>query len=471
MRTTVLREPLAARNPDLSGLRVLVVGLGRSGRAAVRLARDHGARVTVADRRSEEELGRAALDAREAGAEIVAGGHPASLVADADLIVVSPGVPRDVPLLEAAREIALPVWSEVELAARFCRGRIVAITGSNGKSTVTSMVGAILRAAGFAGGTGGNLDVPFCDLLAEDAEDAVHALELSSFQLESVECLRPHVAAILNLSEDHLDRHPSYSDYARAKARVLELQDVEDAAVLNADDAESERFLPFVHGRPHHFSTRSEPARGAFLRRGRLVVRTDDGESTLLPASRLALRGEHNLANALAAALCCRLIGCPADAIDGALADFRPLPHRLEHVATIGDIEFFNDSKATNPVSTARALESFPAGSVQLICGGQDKGTDWAPVRELLPLRARRVLLVGQSTENLRAELSGTVPLFDCETVERAVREGFRGALPGDVVLLAPGCASFDQYRDFQARGEDFRRVVDELRDVEGGDA
>lgn len=465
------REPLAARNPELARLRVLVVGLGRSGRAAVRLACANGARVTAADLRSEEELGAAALEAREAGAELVTGGHPAGLVADADLIVVSPGVPHDVPLLEAARRIALPVWSEVELAARYSRGRIVAVTGSNGKSTVTSMVGAILRIAGYAGGTGGNLDVPFCDLLPEDGAKAVHALELSSFQLEFVECLHPRVAAILNLAEDHLDRHPDYEAYARAKARVLELQNASDAAVLNADDAESERFLPFVRGRLHLFSIRSEPALGAFLRDGRLVVRTADEESTLLPATGLALRGEHNLANALAAALCCRLIGCPVDAIDRGLAGFRPLPHRLEHVATIGGVEFVNDSKATNPISAARALESFPAGSVQLIAGGQDKGADWTPLRDLLPLRARRVLLIGQAAVDLRAELAGTVPLTDCETVERAVREGFEAALPGDVVLLAPGCASFDQYRDFEERGEDFRRIVGELNDAGGDDA
>jgi len=466
-----MREPLAARDPDLSGLRVLVVGLGKSGLAAVRLARERGARVTVTDRRPEGELGSAAEEARRLGAEVYGGGHPPGLVAETDLVVVSPGVASSAPLLQAARELTLPVWSEIELAGRFCHGRVVGITGSNGKSTVTSMIGAILRDAGYSGGTGGNLDTPFSDLLDDDAPDAVHALELSSFQLEAVERFHPQVAAILNLAEDHLDRHESYEEYARAKARLLELQCGEDAAVLNADDPESERFLLHVRGRLHRFSTRSEPDPGAFVRGGRLVLRCADAEFELLPVSALSLPGEHNLSNALAAALCCKLVGCANDAIDRGLAAFRPLPHRLEPAGSVGGVAFYDDSKATNPAAAARALATFAAGSVQLILGGLDKGADWTPLRDLLPIHARRVLLVGEASEMLRAELSGTVPLVECGTVERAVRSGFENAQAGDTVLLAPGCASFDQFPGFAARGEAFRRAVARLEAEEGGDA
>jgi UDP-N-acetylmuramoylalanine--D-glutamate ligase len=448
-----------------------VVGLGRSGLAAARLARARGARVLVVDRRPEEELGGLPTRARDLGAEVQAGGHPTGLVAEADLIVVSPGVPKEIPLLEAAREIALPVWGEVELAARFCQGRVIGITGSNGKSTVTTMAGGILRGAGIPGGTGGNLATPFCDLLESDEPDAVHALELSSFQLESVEALRPRVSAILNLSPDHLDRHSSYEEYARAKALLLELQQADDFTLINADAPESDRFQGYVRGRLHRFSTRGELDRGAFLRRGRLTLRTNEGTQTLLAASELPVPGEHNVANALAAALCCSLVGCPGEAIDRGLRDYRPLPHRLEHVGSVSGVEFYNDSKATNPASTARALGSFSPGSVHLILGGQDKGADWSTLIDLLRVHARCVLLVGEAAEALRAELAETAPLITCETIPRAVREGFEGAMPGDVVLLSPGCASFDQYRNFEERGEEFRRAVERLDERGGADA
>jgi len=458
------------REPSLDGVRVLVVGLGRSGLAAARLALRRGATVIAADSRAEEELENAG-PAREAGARISAGGHPPALAEEADLIVVSPGVPPDIELLRRARELGRPVWGEIELAARFCKGRVIGISGSNGKSTVTSMTGAILRAAGVPGGTGGNLAIPFCDLLADDGPGAVHALELSSFQLESVESFHPEVAAILNLSPDHLDRYPSYEAYARAKARLLELQTARDAAVLNADDPESERFRASVRGGLHLFSTRRETERGAFVRAGRMIIRSAAGETELLQAAELPVPGEHNLANALAAALSCSLAGCAPDAIARGLRGYRALPHRLELVGTVGGVAFYNDSKATNPAAAACAIGSFEPGTIHLILGGKDKGADWSELVALVRTRARQVLLVGQAAPALKTRLAGAVPLADCGTVKQAVAAGYRDARPGDVVLLSPGCASFDQYRNFEERGEDFRGAVATLNVREDGNA
>ena len=448
-----------------------MVGLAKSGFAAARLARAKGAQVLVVDRRAETELGQLPQKLRESGVEVRSGGHPARLAEAADLLVISPGVPADTELLRAARVRGVPLWGEVELAARFCRGRIIGITGSNGKSTVTTMAGQILRGAGIPGGTGGNLDTPFCDLLAEDGADAVHAVELSSFQLETVDALQPDVAVIVNLSPDHLDRYGSYDDYARAKARLLEVQQPAGAAVLNSDDRDSARFHEAVRGRLHTFSTNREVEPGAFLRDDCLTLRTEYGEETLLRVDELPLPGEHNVANALAAALACRLAGCAPRAIVRGLRGYRSLPHRLESIAEVAGVRFYNDSKATNSASMLRALAAFAPGTVHLILGGQDKGTDWQSLAREIGRRAKRVLLVGNAAPAIHLALAGVTVTKDCRTVRQAVRTAFAGATPGDVVLLSPGCASFDQYRNFEERGEDFRNTVQALGLEESSDA
>jgi len=462
MRTTMTRA-LALRDPDLQGRRALVLGLGASGLAAARLLLARGARVTLADARDEDALGQRADEARALGATVRPGGHPPELAAEADLLVVSPGVPVGVDVIVAARRLGRPVWGEIELAARFCRGRVIGVTGSNGKSTVTAMTGHVLRGAGIPGGTGGNLATPFCELLADDGPDAVHAVELSSFQLETVETLQADVAVIVNLSPDHLDRHADLDAYADAKARLLALQRAEQAAVLNADDAPSRRFEHDVVGRLLRFSTRERVDAGAWVADGRLTLRTSDTEIELLGADELPLPGEHNLANTLAATLACALVGCPIESIAAGVRSFRALPHRLEPVREVRGVTFYNDSKATNPASVARAITSFGEGRVQLILGGKDKGGGWDELLPLVRRYAARVLLIGSAAAALRERLGDDVPLIDAGTVERAVRLGFEGAAPGDVVLLSPGCASFDQYRNFGERGEDFRRAVRDL--------
>ncbi len=451
--------------PDLNGRRVLVIGAGKSGCAASRLALDRGAQVTLADRRDAAELPEAAAALGARGVRLHPGGHPPALLAETDLVVLSPGVPFDAEVAEHARRRGIPVWAELELAARFARGRMIGITGSNGKSTVTAMTGAILRSAGIAGATGGNLDTPLADLLDGDSPEAVHALELSSFQLEAIETFRPSVAVVLNLSPDHLDRHGTIESYAAAKARIFENQTAADFAVLNADDAPSRRFEAAIRGDLHTVSTTSEPAKGAFLRDARLILRTDSGEDKLLLAGALSLPGAHNVSNALAAALAARLSGAPVDAIDAVLSSFESLPHRLERVGDISGVTFYNDSKATNPAAALPALAAFEAGKIHLIVGGKDKGGDWNALVAAARERTRRVLVIGAETAPLARRFAGSCEVLECGTLEQAVAAALSGADAGDVVLLSPACASFDQFDNFEHRGETFRRAVGLLGD------
>ena len=451
---------LAEQNPELTGLRVLVLGLGKSGVAAAKFALSKGASVVAADQRSESELAPQAVEIRARGGVVHAGGHPAELALAADLVVVSPGVPLTTPVLREAADAGLPVWSEVELAFRFCQGRVVGVTGSNGKSTTTAMIGSILKTAGTPGGVGGNLGTPFTELLAEDGPKAVHAVELSSFQLEAIHAFHAAVGVVVNLSPDHLDRYPSVAAYTAAKARLLQTQRPGEAAVLNADDPASRVFESAVRGRLFRFSTQTEVEQGAFVRNGTLVIRTEDGENKILPVDELPVPGDHNVQNAAAAALSCSLAGCAPSAIAGGLRAYKALPHRLEFVASFDGVSFYNDSKATNLDATVRAIQAFPPGTVHLILGGRDKGAEWSSLAALAEERIARVLLVGEAAATIRGALEGVVLVEDCGTVRTAVRVGFEGAVPDDVVLLAPGCASFDQYRNFEARGEDFKQAV-----------
>ncbi|MDX1389945.1 MAG: UDP-N-acetylmuramoyl-L-alanine--D-glutamate ligase, partial [Acidobacteriota bacterium] len=283
------------------------------------------------------------------------------------------------------------------------------------------------------------------------------------FQLETIDRFKPAGAVVVNLAPDHLDRYDSFEAYVAAKARLLEAQDESGFAVLNADDPETLRLLDSVRGRPYRFSTRGEVDAGAFVDEGMLTLRTETGDQALLETREVPVPGEHNLANALAAALACRLAGCSAASIAEGLASYRALPHRLELVTTLDEVDFYNDSKATNIDSALRALRSFPPNSVHVILGGRDKGADWPRLVTDLRERARRVLLVGEATAAIRAAVGDEVETIECGTVREAVATASRGARPGDVVLLSPACASFDQYRSFEERGDDFKNAVAEL--------
>jgi UDP-N-acetylmuramoylalanine--D-glutamate ligase len=447
---------------DLQGKRVLVVGLARTGMAAALFSAGYGATVTATDEKPEPQLAETAARLRDAGVSLDLGGHNPASFLEQDLIVVSPGVPAKIPPLEQARSKGIPVWSEVELAWRFLRGKLVAITGSNGKTTTTSLVAHILKTAEIPTLVGGNIGVPLLALVERSLDTTVTVAEISSFQLETIEAFRPEIGVLLNLSPDHLDRHATLDEYARAKMRMLENQLDRDAAVLNADDPEVTRRMP---SKPHiyWFSRQKRVAEGAFIRDDQIVFRADGAENVLARREDIPLRGDHNVENVLAACAAAYLAGSAPAAIAAGVKSFPGVEHRLEFVAEISGVAFYNDSKATNVDATLKAVESFP-GPLIVILGGKDKGSPYTPLREPLAKRARLAILIGAATEKIAADLEGAVTLERAGTLERAVEMAMERARPGDMVLLAPACASFDQFENFEHRGRVFKELVAALK-------
>ena len=431
--------------------RVLVVGLGASGQAAACLAAADGARVRVTDQRPEGELedvlgGLPGLEAA------FLGGHPESALDDVDLVVTSPGVPPQAALLVAARERGIAVVPEVELAWRHRpEAPLAAVTGSNGKSTVTTLIAEILRASGMAVAAGGNLGTPASRLVLEGGWD-VWVLEISSFQAELLTRLRPRVGVFLNLSQDHLERHPSLAAYRDAKLRTFARQGPGDALVFNADD-------PLVAG--IETAARALP----FSLAGRAAGWLDGetlrlGEAPLLAAGRVRLAGRHNLANALAAALAARELGATKRAARSVLQSFAGLPHRHATVHKAAGVRWVDDSKATNVGATAAALGGYPDGTVHLILGGLGKGQDFSLLAPVAARAARAIYLIGADAGVIAAALTGVAQLEQCGTLEEAVRRARRSARPGDTVLLAPACASFDQFAGYAERGDRFAELA-----------
>jgi UDP-N-acetylmuramoylalanine--D-glutamate ligase len=439
--------------------RVLVYGLGLSGLAAAAFLRRRGVTVVGVDARpaAELELGPLAADPE---VSVLAGEEPRSLPGGIDAVVLSPGVPGDRPLLQAARAAGLPVIAEVELAFPWLEGPVVGVTGSNGKSTTTAMTGHLLRAAGVPAEVCGNIGLPLSEV-ADGAPGRVFVVELSSFQLESTDLLRPRAAALLNLSPDHLDRYPGMAEYAAAKRRIFLRQDGDDVAVLNADDPAVAALA--VPARRRLFSRRGAVPDGLW-NDGGTVLESDGSIAPARPlfvAADVPLPGPHHLENAMAAALLAMAVGAPREAIPEGLRGFRGLPHRTEPVAELGGVRYFDDSKGTNVGATARALEGFPDGSVHLILGGRGKGTGLgSELIELVRRKVRRAYLIGEEAARFRGELDGVVPWHWSERLAVAVPEAAAAARPGEVVLLSPACASFDQYRNYHHRGEHFQELV-----------
>jgi UDP-N-acetylmuramoylalanine--D-glutamate ligase len=446
---------------DLAGKRVLVVGLARTGLASALLSARYGARVTATDERAEADLAETARKLRAAGATLVLGGHPENFFLEQDLIIVSPGVPARIPQLEMARARGVPVWSEIELAWHLLHGRLVAITGSNGKTTTTALVGHILETARIPVLVGGNIGTPLISLVDSSSDSTITVAEISSFQLETTHAFRPDISVLLNLTPDHLDRHTSFEEYARAKGRVFENQLESDAAVLNADDPGVAQLLP---SRPQvfWFSRQKRVAAGAFLRGAEIIFRRDGAETILLRREEISLRGEHNLENVMAACIAARLAGAEPGAIAAGVRSFAGVEHRLEFVAEIGGVSFFNDSKATNVDATLKALGAF-SSPLLVILGGKDKGGDFTALQQPLRRRARLVLLIGAAAKKIAEQLGDTVPVEPAETLDRAVRLAYERSQPGDTILLAPACASFDQFENFEHRGRVFKQIVERL--------
>lgn len=451
--------------PDLRHLgRALVYGLGLSGLAAARLLRRQGAEVIGFDDRplAPERLGDLAADL---GFRLLGHGAPQTppegLPEGIGAVIASPGVPASRPLLAAARERGIPVVAEVELAWQHLAGRVVAITGSNGKSTTTALAGALLAAAGPAVEICGNIGVPL-SARVEGPPGRLFVVELSSFQLEGITSLAPAAAALLNVSPDHLDRHGDLAAYRAAKQRIFAFQGPGDVAVVNADEP---GLAPdALAARLRRFSLAGPVEDGCWLD-GERVVERARGEAPveLFRLADLALAGRHNVENAMAAALLALAAGAPRASLAAALRGFRGLPHRLERVGERGGVAFFDDSKGTNVGATVRSLEGFPEGSVHLILGGRNKGADLAGLRPAVARAARAAYLIGEASAELAPALAGVCPVVACGTLDVAVARAAAAARPGEAVVLSPACASFDQFRDFVHRGEEFQRLVGEL--------
>jgi UDP-N-acetylmuramoylalanine--D-glutamate ligase len=442
----------------LSGKHVVVVGLGKSGIAAARLALREGARVTLNDVKSEAELGALATEARSLGASLHLGDHPVSLFTSADCVVLSPGVPR-LAAVDAARAAGVRVMAEVELAAPFLKGRVVGITGSNGKSTVTTLVGEMAKATGQPTFMGGNLGDALSNAAftpAASPEGFVVA-ELSSFQLEELESLRCHVAVLLNVTDDHLDRHGTFADYAAAKGRIFHPQTKADHALVPDGDEICLALARAGAGRVHTFWGKNGEVR---VENGVLV---DTGSDLRFPIRDLRIRGLHNQSNACAAALSARLLGIDASTIARVLREFAGLPHRMVHVRDLDGVAYYDDSKATNVGAACAALDGLADldGKVVLVAGGVDKQGSYAPLRERMEARGRAVVVIGEARPIIHAAFAGSsLSLVDASTIDDAAEKARALAKPGDAVLLAPACASFDMFKGYAHRGDEFQRAV-----------
>jgi len=445
---------------DLNNKRVLVVGLGKSGVASALFLKAHGARVTVSDSKPPDELQEAIPTLLDAGITVETGGHGERTFQGQDLIVVSPGVPVDAPPLVQARALGEKVIGEIELAAEFFPGKIVAITGSNGKTTTTTLAGEILAAGGLSTVVGGNIGTPAISLVERATANTTAVLEVSSFQLETIQTFRSRIAVVLNVTPDHLDRHRTFAAYTDAKARIFENQRSEDFAVLNADDPTCVEMAARTKAGVFWFTRKKEVKHGAYVHNGQILFRDAKGQQEIMLLSEIPLKGAHNVENVLAAVCVGALSGVQTGQIRKAVASFKAVEHRLEYVATVRGVEYYNDSKATNVDATIKALESFPA-NIQLILGGKDKGSDYSVLNDLLRERVKRVYTIGAAAAKIESQIKAQI--VHAETLENAIKRAAESAQPGDIVLLAPACASFDQFRSYEHRGRVFKETVKAL--------
>lgn len=443
---------------DVDGMRVLVVGAARSGVAAAELLASRGARVTLTDLRAALPDEAALL---ERGIALDLGGHRTAAVEAADLIVTSPGVPAGMPELARARARGVAVIGELEMASRWIRGRLVAITGTKGKSTTTTLVGRMLEAAGRRVLVGGNIGVPLSAQVDQSTDDTVHVVEASSFQLEATETFHPWIAALLNVSPDHLDRHPSEAAYADAKARIFANQDAGDWTVVNRDSAAAEVLAARSRGRAVGYSLGPRPDAAFFADDGFIWQRTAEGHAPLVPLEAIRVAGRHTLSNVVAASAISRLAGADRGALTGALERFTGLEHVMEAVGSLGRVRFVNDSKATNVDAAGRSIESFDR--VVAIVGGRYKGGRFEDLREPLAARGRGVVAIGEARPLVRAALDAVVPVVEAGDMAEAVRRAWELASPDGVVLLAPACSSFDMFDDYADRGRRFKEEVAKL--------
>ena len=444
---------------------VLVAGAGLSGIASARFLLGRGARVILSDAKKREELEPGVSELLESATcfsgELILelGGNRGESFANADLVVVSPGMPLSSPFFEISRKAGVPVIAEIELAYRHLKGKIIGITGSNGKTTTTTLTAELLSGAGLKARAAGNIGTPLVQFAEESTPDDIYVVELSSFQLEAISEFRPFAAALLNLTPDHMDRYDRFEDYIAAKARIFMNQTVGDFAVLNADDPRTAAMTASVRARTLLFSRTAEVSAGAFVRNGRVIFRSREGDRELFPVDAIQIRGAHNLENVLAASLLALAAGAPPESLEANIRKFRGVEHRLEYVASIDGVDYFNDSKATNVDAVIKALEAF-AGGIHLIAGGRDKDGDFAALRPLVEKRVKQLIVIGEAAEKMRIALSGSTEIRNTFSLQEAVAISRAAAAPGDVVLLAPACASFDMFDNYEHRGRVFKETV-----------
>ena len=453
---------------EVKGKKVLVIGAAKSGVSSARFLAARGAVVALNDVKPLAEWPPDALSLKDAGVGFVPGDVPMWLLDQVELVVLSPGVPAKTIPARYADRAGAEVIGEVELAARFLRGRVVAITGTNGKTTTTTLIGELLKDAGITVQVGGNIGTPLISMVDASREDGWTVAEASSFQLETIVDFHPQVAVVLNVTPNHMDRYERVTDYAAAKHRIFRNQEAGDVAILNADDEIVSSWANGLRAHVTMFSTRRELSEGLFLRGGReLVSRTSEGERVLMTRDEIALRGLHNVENVLAALAAGLACGASPESMRETVRGFRAVEHRLEQVAEINGVRFYNDSKATSVDATLKALEAFKdePGKIVLILGGRGKQAPYAPLSQLLSEKARKMILIGEDAGTIEKELRDVAESERASDMADAVKRAFAAAQGGDTVLLAPACASFDMFRSFEHRGQVFKEVVAELKE------
>jgi len=446
---------------DLKSKKVLVVGLARTGAAALQFLSKRGAKVKVSDAKTAAELAPFLGPLKGLSVEWEMGGHTESFFADADLIVMSPGVPLNLPAVEKSRAKGIPVIGEVELAFRFLRRPLIAITGTNGKTTTTTLIGEMLKGSGKKVFVGGNIGNPLISYVEGPQDDDWVVAEISSFQLEGVSEFRPKISVLLNLTEDHLDRYETFGDYAAAKERIFAKQKKEDYALLNADDPLTFALTRRLEPQVLLFSARREVSFGSFLTPEGIIFQGPNGNGIRerFDLSRLKIKGAHNLENLMAAIAVCKMCGCPREALQRVMDEFPGIEHRLEWVRRLDGVSYFNDSKGTNVGSVVKSLQSFEE-PVILIAGGKDKGGDYGPLKELIAERVKGMALIGEAKDRMFAALGGLTESAKLGSLEEAVRWARSKARPGEIVLLSPACSSYDMFANYQERGNRFKEIV-----------
>jgi UDP-N-acetylmuramoylalanine--D-glutamate ligase len=451
---------------ELAGKKVLIIGAARSGIAAARFLVEQGATVALNDQKAIAEWSAEAVALKEVGVGLLPGEPPSWLLDQLDLVVVSPGVPANIIPIRYAERAGAEIIGEVELAARYLKGRIVAITGSNGKTTTTSLIGELLRDAGFTVQVGGNIGRALISMVESSRDDGWTVVEVSSFQLETIKTFHPAIAVVLNVTPNHMDRYETFNDYAAAKHRIFMNQAEEDVVVLNADDATVSSWADGLRAKVMTFSVRTELERGVFLRGDELVFRWDEGEQDLLRVNEMKLRGLHNVENVAAALTVGIAAGANIQSMQETVKQFNPVEHRLEFVDEIAGVRFYNDSKATSVDATLKALEAFAnePGKVVLILGGKGKKAPYAPLEPLVRTKVRKLILIGEDAETIEKELGSSAPFERASDMKDAVGRSFKAAENGDVVLLAPACASFDMFDSYEHRGKVFKGDIADLK-------